>query len=85
MTLASLSPSFAFFGFACMTLCQGRSVSTVLSCVKSRQDFDIIVSGLTEETDYPYIYCYAEDACGLGIDRCCSWTLPLAWLFLCRG
>jgi len=25
------------------------------------QDFDIIVSGLTEETDYPYIYCYAED------------------------
>ncbi|CAK8989373.1 unnamed protein product [Durusdinium trenchii] len=25
------------------------------------QDFDIIVSGLLEQTDYPYIYCYAED------------------------
>ncbi|CAE7040244.1 unnamed protein product [Symbiodinium natans] len=28
---------------------------------KFNQDFDIIVSGLNEETDYPYIYCYAED------------------------
>ncbi|CAE7397007.1 unnamed protein product [Symbiodinium pilosum] len=25
------------------------------------QDFDIIVSGLSEQTNYPYIYCYAED------------------------
>eukprot|EP00931_Biecheleriopsis_adriatica_P047271 TRINITY_DN27224_c0_g2_i1.p1 TRINITY_DN27224_c0_g2~~TRINITY_DN27224_c0_g2_i1.p1 ORF type:complete len:3147 (+),score=582.09 TRINITY_DN27224_c0_g2_i1:27-9467(+) len=28
---------------------------------KFNQDVDIIVSGLAEETDYPYIYCYAED------------------------
>eukprot|EP00927_Polykrikos_kofoidii_P002778 TRINITY_DN11111_c1_g1_i1.p1 TRINITY_DN11111_c1_g1~~TRINITY_DN11111_c1_g1_i1.p1 ORF type:complete len:1928 (+),score=277.30 TRINITY_DN11111_c1_g1_i1:722-5785(+) len=28
---------------------------------KFNQDVDIIVSGLTERTDYPYIYCYAED------------------------
>ncbi|CAJ1388164.1 unnamed protein product [Effrenium voratum] len=28
---------------------------------KYNQDFDIIISGLAEETDYPYIYCYAED------------------------
>lgn len=31
------------------------------------QDFDIIVSGLQEQTDYPYIYCYAEDDEGDGI------------------
>ena len=28
---------------------------------KYNRDVDIIVSGLQEETDYPYIYCYAED------------------------
>jgi len=28
---------------------------------KYNQDVDIIVNGLTEETDYPFIYCYAED------------------------
>ena len=28
---------------------------------KYNQDVDIIVSGLVEQTDYPYIYCYAED------------------------
>ena len=27
---------------------------------KYNRDVDIIVSGLTEETDYPYIYCFAE-------------------------
>ena len=27
---------------------------------KYNRDVDIIVSGLNEETDYPYIYCYAE-------------------------
>ena len=42
------------------------------------QDFDIIVSGLTEETDYPYIYCYAEDAWGPGIGRYCCGLWELA-------
>ncbi|CAJ1388166.1 unnamed protein product [Effrenium voratum] len=28
---------------------------------KFNQDVDIIVSGLTEETDYPFIYCFAQD------------------------
>ena len=34
------------------------------SSVDAFQDFDIIVSGLSEQTNYPYIYCYAEDAFG---------------------
>eukprot|EP00913_Durusdinium_trenchii_P027300 g25611.t1 len=28
---------------------------------KPREDVDIVVSGLTEETDYPFIYCFAQD------------------------
>jgi hypothetical protein len=39
----------------------GRATYDSSTSWKYNQDVDVIVTGLLEKTEYPYIYCYAED------------------------
>jgi len=52
---------------------------------KYNQDVDIILSGLVEEQDYPYIYCYAEDDEQDGIGSVFADTNKMLWAVTAAG
>ena len=42
--------------------------TTTILYVYTRQDVDILVTGLTPETAYPFVYCYAEELLAFRVD-----------------